>query len=142
MRTAICLVGFTDWLVLTDSFIEWLIGPAGLANMMPAALMNDSWTGAKYELDIELSWLEVLAGPLFNPRPGCHHTCLSPSSSTRPAPPRRFLQGLFTLALDASPAVRKAVCTGLVSMLMAVPERLDASMADLIEYMLKSTQVV
>ena len=52
-----------------------------------------------------------------------------------------FLQGLFTLALDGAPAVRKAVCTGLVAMLMAVPERLHASMADLIEYMLKSTQV-
>lgn len=36
--------------------------------------------------------------------------------------------------------MRKAVCTGLVAMLMAVPERLQASMADLIEYMLKSTQ--
>ena len=53
----------------------------------------------------------------------------------------RFLQGLFTLALDTSTAVRKAVCTGLVAMLMAVPERLEASMPDLIEYMLKSTQV-
>ena len=54
----------------------------------------------------------------------------------------RFLQGLFTLAHDPSPAVRKAVCTGLVAMLMAMPERLEPSMADLIEYMLQSTQVV
>ncbi|GAB4816534.1 hypothetical protein N2152v2_003580 [Parachlorella kessleri] len=52
----------------------------------------------------------------------------------------RFLQGLFTLAHDPSPAVRKAVCTGLVAMLMAMPERLEPSMGDLIEYMLQSTQ--
>jgi transportin-1 len=52
----------------------------------------------------------------------------------------RFLQGLFTLALDASAAVRKAVCQGLVAMLLAVPERLEPSLPDLIEYMLKSTQ--
>ncbi|EFN51057.1 hypothetical protein CHLNCDRAFT_59360 [Chlorella variabilis] len=51
-----------------------------------------------------------------------------------------FLQGLFHLALDSSTSVRKAVCQGLVAMLMAVPERLVASMPDLIEYMLKSTQ--
>ncbi|PRW61530.1 transportin-1-like isoform X1 [Chlorella sorokiniana] len=51
-----------------------------------------------------------------------------------------FLAGLFALALDASPAVRKAVCTGLVAMLMAVPERLEGNMTNLIEYMLKSTQ--
>lgn len=54
---------------------------------------------------------------------------------------RSFLAGLFALALDASAAVRKAVCTGLVSMLIAVPERLEGSMTNLIEYMLKSTQV-
>lgn len=51
-----------------------------------------------------------------------------------------FLQGLFTLAVDPAPAVRKAVCMGLVTMLMAVPERLQPSLPDLIEYMLKSTQ--
>lgn len=54
---------------------------------------------------------------------------------------RSFLRGLYGLALDESPAVRKAVCTGLVAMLMAVPDQLEASMTDLIEYMLKSTQV-
>ncbi len=37
--------------------------------------------------------------------------------------------------------MRKAVCTGLVAMLMAVPERLEGNMTSLIEYMLKSTQV-
>ena len=58
-----------------------------------------------------------------------------------PPPPHSFLQGLFTLAMDPSTAVRKAVCMGLVAMLLAVPDRLEPSMPDLIEYMLKATQV-
>lgn len=91
-------------------------------------------------------------------RPGVPHTTHLPTpplmpTSHLPTPPlmstplfpspplRSFLAGLFALALDASAAVRKAVCTGLVSMLMAVPERLEGSMTNLIEYMLKSTQV-
>jgi len=68
--------------------------------------------------------------------------CLLCSAFQHPHPPFcSFLAGLFALALDASPAVRKAVCTGLVAMLMAVPERLEGNMTSLIEYMLKSTQV-
>lgn len=65
----------------------------------------------------------------------------TPPHPTPSPPARSFLQGLFTLAVDPAPAVRKAVCTGLVSALLAVPERLQPSLPDLIEYMLKSTQV-
>ena len=76
---------------------------------------------------------------------GSWHTGPLSTSCGRPPSPAlaccRFLQGLFHLALDSSTSVRKAVCQGLVAMLMAVPERLVASMPDLIEYMLKSTQV-
>ena len=67
--------------------------------------------------------------------------CLEASTRLNLCAAHRFLQGLFTLALDPSTTVRKAVCQGLVAMLMAVPDRLAASMPDLIEYMLKSTQV-
>ena len=72
-------------------------------------------------------------------------TALVPEKIVRPpaGPParRRFLTALFALAHDPSPAVRKAVCTGLVALLMCMPERLQPSMPDLIEYMLQSTQV-
>lgn len=34
------------------------------------------------------------------------------------------------------------MCQGLVAMLLAVPDRLEPSLPDLIEYMLKSTQVL
>lgn len=67
----------------------------------------------------------------------------SPTSTSTPFHShwRRFLTALFALAHDPSPAVRKAVCTGLVAVLMSMPERLQPSMTDLIEYMLQSTQV-
>jgi transportin-1 len=51
-----------------------------------------------------------------------------------------YLQGLFTLAVDSSPAVRKNVCSSLVQSLYMVPERLEPSMPQLIEYMLQCTQ--
>lgn len=81
------------------------------------------------------------------PWAACRPVASSPGTNiaglprTPACPARSFLQGLFTLAVDPSPAVRKAVCMGLVAMLIAVPERLQPSMPDLIEYMLKSTQV-
>ena len=52
-----------------------------------------------------------------------------------------YLAGLFSLAHDTSAAVRKAVCTGLVHMVLIAPDRLRPSMPDIIEYMLASTQV-
>lgn len=52
----------------------------------------------------------------------------------------QYLQGLFSLAYDDSPSVKKAVCTGLVQMLHLQADRLEPHMCDIIEYMLKSTQ--
>ena len=52
-----------------------------------------------------------------------------------------YVQGLFTLALDPSAKVKRVVCTGLVKILLTVPERLEGSMPQIIEYMLQLTQV-
>lgn len=51
------------------------------------------------------------------------------------------MQGLFSLAYDDSPAVKRAVCAGLVQLLALAPDRLEAHMVDVMEYMLKATQV-
>eukprot|EP00884_Botryococcus_braunii_P019984 jgi/Botrbrau1/666/Bobra.0161s0050.1 len=51
-----------------------------------------------------------------------------------------YLKGLFQLAHDPSPEVRKAVCTGLVQMLHLEPTRLQPHLEPLIDYMLLSTQ--
>lgn len=52
-----------------------------------------------------------------------------------------YLQGLFGLAHDGEPTVRRDVCAGLVQALTLAPERLQSSLPQLIEYMLGSTQV-
>lgn len=49
-----------------------------------------------------------------------------------------YVQGLFSLAHDPSPLVRKAVCNGLVLLLSLVPEKLNNNMGDIIEYMMTS----
>ncbi|KAL6784947.1 TRN1 [Auxenochlorella protothecoides x Auxenochlorella symbiontica] len=51
-----------------------------------------------------------------------------------------YLQGLFGLAHDGEPTVRRDVCAGLVQALTLAPERLQSSLPQLIEYMLGSTQ--
>lgn len=51
-----------------------------------------------------------------------------------------YLQGLFSLANDSSPEVRKAVCTGLVNVVAVDPEWLDGNLRAVIEYMLVSSQ--
>ena len=51
-----------------------------------------------------------------------------------------YLRGLFALAHDAAPGVRRDVCAGLVQALVLAPERLQGSLPDLIEYMLGSNQ--
>ena len=52
----------------------------------------------------------------------------------------RYLQGLFQLAQDPSPAVRKAVCLGLVQLTAMLPEKLEPHLNGIIEYMLASSQ--
>lgn len=49
--------------------------------------------------------------------------------------------GLFGLARDPAPGVRRAVCSGLVQLLHLQPEALVPQMRDIIEYMLESSQV-
>jgi hypothetical protein len=49
--------------------------------------------------------------------------------------------GLFSLARDSSPGVRRAVCGGLVQLLHLQPEALASQMRDIIAYMLESSQV-
>lgn len=49
--------------------------------------------------------------------------------------------GLFSLARDPSPGVRRAVCAGLVQLLRLQPEALAPQMRDIIAYMLESSQV-
>ncbi|KDD71418.1 hypothetical protein H632_c5077p0, partial [Helicosporidium sp. ATCC 50920] len=51
-----------------------------------------------------------------------------------------YLSGLFALALDPEPAVRRGVCAGLVQALVLWPERLRPSLAQLAEYMLACSQ--
>lgn len=52
----------------------------------------------------------------------------------------QYVGGLFALAHDPSPAVRKAVCSGLVALTASAPEVLNSQLAPMIEYMLASTQ--
>ena len=48
--------------------------------------------------------------------------------------------GLFGLARDPAPGVRRAVCSGLVQLLHLQPEALVPQMRDIIEYMLESSR--
>lgn len=51
-----------------------------------------------------------------------------------------YLQGLFALAHDASPVVRREVCVGLVQLLSIQPDRLQPFLYQIIEYMLSSNE--
>ncbi len=55
-------------------------------------------------------------------------------------PTRRYLQGLFALAHDGSPGVRREVCVGLVQLVSIQPDRLAPFLYQVIEYMLASNE--
>lgn len=75
---------------------------------------------------------------LSPPLPPGSYLTLTPT--LKPYLCHRYVQGLFSLATDASPAVRKAVCTGLVQLLSLSAGSLEANLHSVIEYMLASTQ--
>ncbi len=70
------------------------------------------------------------------------HMPLSCCANTTTAVPLASVwQGLFVVATDPAPSVRREVCIGLVQMLLARPDVLVPHLGQLIEYMLTSNQV-
>ena len=55
-------------------------------------------------------------------------------------PHRSYLQGLFALAMDTEPSVRREVCIGLVQLLSVQPDRLQPFLYQVIEYMLVTNE--
>lgn len=65
---------------------------------------------------------------------------MPPAFPCLPLPPCSFLQGLFALANDTSPRVRKEVVSGLVAATSTLSHKLVPFMAQLVEYMLASNE--
>ena len=57
-----------------------------------------------------------------------------------PTPLCSYLQGLFALAHDTAPSVRREVCVGLVQLLSIQPDKLQPFIYQVIEYMLASNE--